>query len=235
MRLELVSTDSMARVYRIAVGQKAGTGFVVEEEGKYYLLTAKHLFEAVEYPNKFNIGIEKNSSWDEFDANIYYHHNTDIDIAVIQTSYFDDMNFAKVRYDSKKLFVSQSVYMLGYPYGIKNRLLSAELDFPYPIVKRGVYSGVIVPNGNIVHVIDWNGNPGFSGGPVIYHSYNDEDDFEEEFIAGIISSGHTHETKVLKPEQQETECYINEESGIGFVYTIENALEIIREYVRLAT
>lgn len=51
-KYNLVSSAILQRVFKIRVENMIGTGFVVEKADEIFLVTAKHLFENVDYPEK---------------------------------------------------------------------------------------------------------------------------------------------------------------------------------------
>lgn len=212
----LVSSAMLQRVFKIHVGNIYGTGFIVENENKKFLVTAKHLFEDEQYPETTTIKIDTKNGFEEIDNKIKY--STQSDVAVIETSKFNSYHFEKVNYDKKELILSQEVFMLGFPYGNKIDFSDINNGFPLPLVKHGIISGF---TGNEI-LIDWDNNEGFSGGPVIYRKLNEAGFSEIEYIGGIIKG------YILHPIESSEQLFEN--SGIGIATDIQNALEVINEF-----
>lgn len=228
MHTQLLSQEVMKRVFHIKFGQDRGTGFIVELLEEKYLVTARHMLKKLNFPKEtdFEIGKKAGSLWETVHAHIYYHTNVSIDVAIIKTDYFDQMHFHPINYSSNQLLLSQDLFFLGFPYGFRNNKFAESGQYPFPIVKRGTYSGDIQENNVNALICDWSGNEGFSGGPVIYYSHEDGNE-PTAFIAGIIASGHRNDIPVYKNNKQTTEYFTNEATGLEFVYFIEDALEII--------
>lgn len=227
-KVNFVSQKMLQRVFHILVeGDGKGAAFVMDTDKGRFLITAKHLFENNKYPNEMNIKIHKEEVWEQTFAKIYYHDDANIDIAVIKTDYFNGMVFGDVKYSSKMCCVSQNMFMLGFPYGIATDLYERNNGHPIPLVKQGCLSG-ISEAGNYLW-IDWDNNQGFSGGPIVYRKYEKEGYSEEEYIAGVIKGYRKHVIEVYDKDGNDTGMYAIENSGIGLMYRIESALEIIEK------
>jgi len=86
------------------------------------------------------------------------------------------------------LTYGQDVYFLGFPFGWDAGGEDINLNFPMPFVKGGIVSAIM--SIDPVHIyIDAHGNPGFSGGPVVF---KDPDGGSNKFkVAGIVSNAPT--------------------------------------------
>lgn len=219
----------MQRVFHIRIGDLVGTAFVVSFAGENFLVTAKHMLEGRKYPDQETIHIRYQNNWKPISAKIYYHENNNIDVAVIRTEYFKDKQFAEVKYQSTGLTISQDVFMLGYPYGLSTNAYNINGGYPIPIVKKGIFSGVIESSGAAQHIIDWHNNQGFSGGPVVFRLIRDSEFSNEEYIAGVIHGYRINEMSVYNEDGSDTGLYAKENSGIGIMYEIENVIDIIKE------
>ena len=73
-----VSEESFKKVFRIEAGALRGTGFLVEYNRNRFLITARHVFESTKYPSRMTLQLDRNDKWESFDAEIFYHTNTDI-------------------------------------------------------------------------------------------------------------------------------------------------------------
>ena len=226
MEYNIVTGNAFCRTFRILVGTNSGTAFVIDVEKGRFLVTAKHLFENVGYPKQANIGIQHENKWEKNLADIYYHVDNNIDVAVIKTDYFDGKTFGKIEYGCKGMMLSQDVFMLGFPYGLSTNQFNVNGGYPIPIVKKGIFSGTI-KKGNIrQHLIDWDNNHGFSGGPVIFRQYTPHG-CSEERIAGVIHGYETHKIKVYNADGTDSGMYTVENSGIGIMYEMKYVLEVI--------
>ena len=216
-KYNLVSSAILQRVFKIQVEDMMGTGFIVEKEGKKFLVTAKHLFNNVNYPEKTTVEIYTENGFEKINNQIKYA--TQSDVAVIQTSRFDSYHFEKVNYTTEGLFLSQEVFMLGFPYGYQIESYKLNNGYPLPLVKHGIVAGFMEDN---KLWIDWDNNQGFSGGPVVYRRLNEEGYSDIEYIGGIIVSYISHPI-----DADEKLC---ENSGIGEAINIKAALDVIKEF-----
>lgn len=224
MKYNLISSNILQRVFQLKVGNDRGTGFIVENDGVKYIVTAKHLFKTLLYPKSTKIEVVKENGFDEIENKIFYHQNPVIDIAVIQTSYFNQHSFGVVGYEYDAL-VSQEMFMLGYPYGGNGECYNINNGYPIPLVKKGILSGNIDKNMKLI--MDWDNNHGFSGGPVAYRKYEKNGFSEKEYIAGVISGYILHEIKVTDVNSEKTIGKTKENSGLGTAFNIKYVFEII--------
>jgi len=228
MIINVVSQHVLERTFCICADNSMGTAFVVEYDGKNYLVTARHLFQKSGYQNKMTINIQYQSTWKPISVEIYYHENNSIDAAVIKTDYFKDRYFGGVKYQSNKMAVSQDVFMLGFPYGLSTNQFNVNKGYPIPIVKKGILSGMINEEDIQSCLIDWDNNQGFSGGPVVFRDIAEGKYSKEEYIAGVIQGYRPHEIKVYDKDGNDTGLVAYENSGIGIMCKIENVIDIIK-------
>ena len=222
-KYNLVDSSVLQRVFKILVGvNNIGTSFIVENSKGKFLVTAKHIFKKVGYPDKAQICVDQSGTWIPIDNQIFYHTDDKIDIAVVKTSYFDNMNFEKVNNSSKGFIFSQELFILGYPYAFDSALYAQNRGYPIPYIKKGIFSGKC---GRVLF-LDCDNNQGFSGGPVIYRKYEQEGFSDETSIAGIVSGYYPHEIEVMDSKKNVIGRTV-ENSGMTICYPIEHAMEII--------
>ena len=99
-------------------------------------------------------------------------------------------------------------------------------DFPFPLVKSGVLSGMEPGDAPKIWV-DGHNNPGFSGGPLVFIPP------EEQFmkgrayrVAGVISAYRLSVLPVYNQQGQQIGLF-PENSGIVVAYGIQPALDLI--------
>ena len=113
--------------------------------------------------------------------------------------------------------------MLGFPYGLECDF-NTNIGYPIPYMKKGILSGKYEK----MMVIDGINNEGFSGGPVAYREYLEEGYSDDMYIAGIIHGYISNRIGVNNCDKNEI-GYTTENSGLGLIYPIEYALEIIED------
>lgn len=117
----------------------------------------------------------------------------------------------------------QDVFFLGYPSFDNNLFAAQDTSFGIlPLVKKAVFPGGRRVNNYYLTFLDGHNNPGFSGGPIVFH-----DTFSDRnCIMGIIS-GYFHESKFTKKGGVPTQDYVKENSGIIACYTIELVYQVV--------
>ncbi|MBK5270413.1 MAG: trypsin-like peptidase domain-containing protein [Bacteroidia bacterium] len=214
--------DSILRnVFLIQIDSLQGTCFSVNLGGKEFLVTAKHLFKNPANNQKRQITIIKEKKVLNINVTLFIHSDTTIDIAILKLPISIEYLIPFVT--GGQIQTGQDVYFLGYPSF--NSLLFATQDTTFgilPLVKKAIFSGVKKINNYYLVFLDGHNNPGFSGGPVVLYDMKNK----ENRIAGVIS-GYYHENKYTKNSGKSSGEYIEENSGIIAMYTIELAFQIV--------
>lgn len=79
----MITSECICRVLYFIAGDSAGTCFSYEKSGKQVLITARHIFENLKFPNNSNLSFNLANGINKINCDIYYHDNVDIDIAII--------------------------------------------------------------------------------------------------------------------------------------------------------
>ncbi len=111
---------------------------------------------------------------------------------------------------SGRLTFGQSVAFLGFPFGWDQGAENLNNGYPMPFVKAGIVSAILGPPLSSIY-LDAHGNPGFSGGPLIFAEPK-----KPATIAGVICSA---------PGDPQT----NEHAGFVRAILIERVLAIVDE------
>ena len=115
--------------------------------------------------------------------------------------------------------IGQDIRFLGFPYGMGSEMGDLNRDFPIPLVKQGIMSGVD-PEKNLL--LDGHNNPGFSGGPVVCQS----EQGNNLAVIGIIS-GYHNEPKSIYLEENKTPLQYYDNTGIVIAVPISHVLDLI--------
>jgi hypothetical protein len=208
------------------------TSFIIKFESKKYLITAKHIFSA--FINSGSI-VEFNlflyNKWIKIEKKVFFHNNKNIDIAIIPLDYEISTHYCILgnigNNELQGLATGQDVYFYGFPFNLScnysENINSSSWpnDNHFPFIKRGIISGS-GNEGNIIY-IDGINNHGFSGGPVIFKNYYDN----EWHIMGIISGYLADTTEKIETKWGE-EYEIELNSGLLKCYAINYVPEIIK-------
>jgi len=208
----------LERVLQIRVGDKLGSGFVVDLDERQYLITAKHL---VTTRVTRQIQILANGEWTTLRVRPIFPANPQVDIVALAP----DKPIARrmtIVAGSDGLAIGQDVYFLGFPYGLATQL-EQPVTRHLPFVKKAILSAVDDrrDSGGVLY-LDGHNNPGFSGGPVIFANYTQQDRLQ---IAGVVSAYRNQRTEVFEEivpvpssptdsQEERTIRFVRENSGI---------------------
>jgi len=196
---------------------EVGTGFTIEFSGKQYLITAKHILNGANSRSAV-IEIFRDNKWQELRVTPWFCDK--IDIVVFPLNEFITPNHELPAF-VKQITVSQDVYFLGFPYGMRFDSGKLNNNYPFPFVKKGIVSGLDFSTSVKVIFIDGHNNKGFSGGPVVFFNQA-----KKLCVCGIISAYINDQ----KGNKNLTEM-ISENSGIFVAYSIGHAIDKIKEFV----
>jgi len=211
---------------------KYGTCFVIDVDNKQYIITAKHIIGEISDNEKIKIYSEINGAkWQNFKVKPIYHDDEDIDIIALAT---DSLITPKVSFEVSggSIGLGQDVFFLGFPYAF-DKNIGEKILRNFPFVKKGIFSLVTqTNNGNPIFFIDAHNNQGFSGGPVIFSTTNNNLSILA-VISGFISKPRPiyrikTETN-SKTEESKPNFYVIENSGILIAYSIQPIIDAIKK------
>ena len=188
----MITANVLHRVFRIRYGDSEGTGFTIEVSGKEYLVTAKHVVEALD--GKETISIFSNGDWSHLEVTLAGHSPEDADISVLAAARILTPQGLPMEASTGGLIYGQDVYFLGFPYGYTGSFVFTDGGYPLPFVKKATVS--LLERKTMI--LDGHNNPGFSGGPVVYTEPN-KNDF---MVAGVISGYRIVDEPVLHDGQK---------------------------------
>ena len=220
--------DVLARTYQIMVPSgHTGTMFLLDVDGRQYIITAKHLVQESIDP----IYIYWEGGWQLLPVNLVDHCEGEVDISVLHTNQnlsqmlYPQGNGLAIETDPK---LAEEVRFYGFPHGWNTS--RGGQSVPVALVKRGIISGFFgAPLGSTEEsfLIDGHNNPGFSGGPVV--AIRDG----EYKVAGVISAYRYGWQKVYgvdasgEVDKDIIAGYLKENTGIAVADNIKPALDVI--------
>jgi hypothetical protein len=217
-----VPTDRiLERTFFIQTDTLGGACFSVIYKETEFIITAKHLFKKKTTNNsEVKVKIYINGIPKIITAKCFFHKDNNVDIAVLKIPIITSN---KGSYDLLgTLIFGQDIYFCGFPsLGGSIYFTNGFIDKPYPIIKKGILSGMIKTNGCSIMLLDGHNNPGFSGGPVVFYDYY----VNKYMIGGVISGYLFQENKIAGDTTKK--LIVQENSGIILCFDIKNALEII--------
>lgn len=220
----MVSSNILKRTFNVQYGKGTGTCFTIDHEGKQYIVTAKHVVEG--FGSKDSLSIFHERKWKKLSCDLVGLGEGDIDIAVLASSY--QISPALVLpATAGNMILGQDVYFLGFPYGLRSEIGALNSDFPLPLVKKACVSSFNFGTAKMDYMLlDGHNNPGFSGGPVVYHTpwnYNPQDPVK---VAGVISS-YRFEWDAVFLKGQQTPLEYRYNTGLIVAFSINHAIELI--------
>lgn len=222
-----------------------GTGFLVQIDGVYYVVTAKHVVQQQHdkmsiFLNSKNFGINNKPidniladglSWKS-------HPDASVDIAMLPfplTPMIDKAKFIPnglFFHDIGELQELIDVFFLSYQPGINNVQRDQSIS---PIIRKGTISRV---NPDRTFYIDGSAFPGNSGSPVFslptplkYSSSGNEiqlGGLREIKLVGIIGAYVQYKDVAVSQQTGETRVVFTENTGLALVYSTVLIDEIIK-------
>jgi len=224
---EVITANIVTRVFFIKYGNNAGTAFTIEVQDRQYLITARHIVEGIKDGDE--IEIRRNDVWEPISVKPLYIEPSEIDIVVLVPP-FQLSPTLPLEPSADKILLSQDMYFLGFPFGFELKG-APEFQYPIPLVKKGICFGIAKP----FIIIDGQGNPGFSGGPIVFM-----DEWTKKFkVAGVVKGTHYQEDpvfrKVCKDDKdpceeyklEETDMVVKADTGLVIGFTIDSAIDVI--------
>ena len=221
----MVQAEIICRVIRVRIANNLGTAFSIESHGVQFLVTAKHLFQAVGYPVSTTVSFLIGAEYKPFYVDVRYPSEQMVDIAVMKpkTSQYLTPSYENIN-SSEGLVYGQDVYFVGFPFEYDSILgMLPGTEMPVPFVKKACLSAFL-NDGLGTILLDGINNPGFSGSPVCYKKIGRNE--HSMRILGVVSSYRNHMLPLFDKNGRKLDYYVKENTGIIFVSDIRHAVEI---------
>ncbi|MBK8516556.1 MAG: trypsin-like peptidase domain-containing protein [Saprospiraceae bacterium] len=223
-----MTSEILNKVFKISLdttSNQTATGFLVEDNGEIFMVTARHVFPSTFLSNiKSRIYVKEDNKWNYMDGTLFHHNNSKVDISIIRvfegqkTSIKNDFNLSY-----KNLIYGDEGYILGFPYNLSTDIWDRE--FPLPLIKRVINSGTIIEDGIQLIFLDGHNNPGFSGGPIVFKNHSKSNGHMWQ-IVGVISAYVTQNNDLITPLGK---MKYHENSGIVIGYSSDHIKAIINQ------
>jgi hypothetical protein len=246
-----VTFNVLLRVLKIRAGNKIGSAFTIDVDGRQYLVTAKHMVSTLKERDTVDVWIS--DKWNPLQMDIFSCRGS-VDIAVLIPPQKLTVSFPLEPTIIGMQF-AQDVYFAGFPFGVystdaKNLSLS-----PFPFLRKGLISAQMKdPNGEMAIYLDGHNNPGFSGGPIVFRDLSQNNTWVFK-VVGVVSGYQPELTPVLKPVKikpnddlskvdgwriktvdgqkvryEDTDQMVSTNTGIVVGYGIDHAVDLIHEH-----
>ena len=173
--------------------------FVIDVDECQYLITAQHVVEG--FGPSGTLEISQSGKWVPIDVLLVGHH-PDEDVTAFRSPTFQAPPISDVTVGVDDFYYSQEVYFLGFPFGWKGAVSSANNGYPLPFARRAIISMLDIATGGTLYLDGFN-NIGFSGAPVAHlvlgsGAHGTDPTWS---ICGVVSGFHdTHEWVKNKDE-----------------------------------
>jgi hypothetical protein len=213
-----VLEPSMASTYNFQSDSLTGTCFMVSKDGNKYFISAAHLFKSSDKSSDIvPVQILINNQLKSFDAKVYFHPDKNVDIVVMKLPK-DVSQGNGISLDTTTVDFGSEVFFYGFPL---SNLGTQVTEFKFPLVKKGIISGLIKYLGVDVLVLDAHNNHGFSGGPVVAYKASNN----SMCLLGVVS-GYLFESRKL--EYKGDRVALDENSGIMLCYGVNYINDIFK-------
>lgn len=216
----MITANVFQRVFFVRYGEATGTAFTIDQDGRQYIVTARHVCNDLEGTGV--IAIFREGQWIQVPVTVVgVGQSADLaDDVIVLASERQLSPALPMTASSAGLIFGQQVFFLGFPYGLHS---SALLDggYPLPLIKQAIVSGWDGPN-MATFLLDGHNNPGFSGGPAVFKP----DNSNEFRVFGIVSAYHT-ENSVVTFNGQPTLLSSKANTGIIVCPSIKKATDFI--------
>ena len=193
---DFLTTNFIDRVLHIKNGNSTGSSYVIEKFNRSFLVTAKHIFPNLKENDAITFQINQNKSWKNVTGKAHLNVDSKIDIIIfdLEIQLFGNNSDSYMR--SGTIILGDEGYFLGFPFGFQTTSVMKDNNgFPVPFFKKAIFSGNIIENGVEMIVLDGQNNPGFSGGPIFFKSYENGKSIWN--LIGIIS-GYIQQSNIVK-------------------------------------
>ena len=224
----MTTANVIHRTFHIRWGERTGTAFALDRDDKQYLITARHVVKNIKTGDLLLLFHDK--QWKKLPIDVIGLGEDKVDVAVLSAPQRVAPSHV-LEASTVGMVYGQDIFFLGYPFGWDSGGESINRDFPLPFVKAGVVSALPFGDPSLLF-IDAHGNPGFSGGPVVFREGNQQG--TEFKVAGVVAEAPTPRlrpvvNKLGKPMivNGNERAFFAENQGFVVAVDIKHALEMI--------
>ena len=225
----MITTNVLSRIFHIKWRDSTGTAFAIDHASKQYLVTARHVVKGIDSGDSIRVFHEE--QWKNLAVDVVGIGDGDADVAVlscpIRISPSLDLTASQAN-----LTYGQQVFFLGFPYRMDSTGEKINRGLPLPFVKSGIVSAFEFGDVSKIY-LDAHGNPGFSGGPVVFAPMGGS--ATDLRVAGVVAHYPTplqpvvdqNRNTITDPEGKPAGLYVQENPGILVAIGIRHVIELI--------
>ena len=215
----MITSNVINRTFRLKHRDGVGTCFTVDVAGRQYVVTAQHVVDGLAAGADAVVEILHDRRWKPLPVHVAWLAEDPVDVAILAARQPLSHPNMTLEPTSVGMTLGQQVYFLGFT-NLEVLALPDGVGFPMPLVRQGIFAGMIPQNGNLMLVIDGHNIPGFSGGPVVFRP----DGHVEYRVAGVISAYRYQRSPVFSDDEA-TELYVKDNSGLIIAYSFQAGVE----------
>ena len=225
----MITTNVLSRVFHIAWGDSTGTAFAIDHASKQYLVTARHVVKGIDSGDSIRVFHEE--QWKNLAVDVVGIGDGDADVAVLSCPIRISPSL-DLAASQANLIYGQQVFFLGYPYRMDSGGEKINRGLPLPFVKSGIVSALEFGDVSKIY-LDAHGNPGFSGGPVVFAPMGGS--ATDLRVAGVVANYPAslqpvvdqNRNTITDPEGKPVGLYVQENPGIVVAIGIRHVIELI--------
>jgi hypothetical protein len=247
------TNNIMFRTLMIKTKTEAGTMFSIEVDKREYWLTAKHILTGRKSGPAGEVK-EKTVSLDVLDPIgdaikwnpiqfAVIDPGKDIDIVVlVPNTKLQDVGVPSLKVSTENVGIGQECSFLGFPFASTwTATFANSAQYKMPFIKHCYISGIIRQPAALL-VLDGINNPGFSGGPVLYHTgpdqvvlgvisgyRNDPGEVHSIEVPDLPTAAQTPDNKKPNPTGTKKKNVVDLNTGIIFAFVADIAVDAIKK------
>ncbi len=214
----MVPSDIIQRTFHVAHGNEAGTAFTIEVGDLQYIVTAAHVVKGLQPNTKLRVNHQ--GGWTPIDIGEVWVSPTGADLSLISPKAQLSPCHPILVGGAASFYLSQQIFFLGFPYGMRLDIGPVNNDFPVPFVKTGIVSSFTsAGTGSQIVFCDGHNNPGFSGGPIVAI------DQERRVHVIAVVSGYRYNDDPVLLNGQNTGLTYRANTGLVIGYGLKEVVE----------
>ena len=220
---EWCRSEAYGRVVRIETTVGRGAAFTIERNGHQWLVTARHLLPPDDPAPECTLS--RGAYRTTLRLGFLGDPGGQGDVAIASLQQPITQQDLDLHADSTGVKWSQTVYFLGYPYGMGTSGGAASPPGEeIPFVKQAIVSASqFISDSLSIWYLDGINNPGFSGGPVVANT----DQYETMQVIGVVFGNRSSERPLEVEKKVVAEAVVRQNTGIIMATDIRYVTNLI--------
>lgn len=218
--MNLVTMRMAHRVFLISYNDFSGTAFTMENSGRQFLITAKHVVQ--EFPDRDLLLVRHDGLDKSIHVTALKHPDEEVDVIAFELP-SDLSPRTEINFSRDKIITGQDVFVMGFPHDMATDWGDMNRKFPGPLFLKGIYSGEY----NGFCIVDGFSDVGLSGAPVIF---NKALDLRQPSLLGVLQSSQRLVQPVVDENDEETGHFVLVPTGLAYVTPFDRVDEIFQHH-----